>query len=663
MSHKQRKELRRRPGIEALEDRAVPATFGVPWQDAANLSLSFAPDGTPIASHTSSLFQTLNAQKPTDAWQRAILQAFQTWAVKSNINIGLTTDSGDPFGASGASQHDPRFGDIRIGAQPMAPDALSISVPNDPTLSSTWTGDVLINSNDSFGAGKLDLLSVLMHEAGHVFGLDDSHDPNSPMNAQYSGSQSLTAADISDLQGLYGVRAPDSHEGSSGNNSMGKASQISFPSSYNGATPLVVYGDVGAQTDVDFYALRPPSNYQGPLTVKLQSQGISLLTPHLTVLDSMGHVLGDARASSGKGDVVTVHLNQTNPNATYYLEVRGATSDVFGIGSYGLAATFDATNTASPSALDSVLRGPYQALTQDDISLLFTDPDQVLVNNRLHDGSEVRLAPTPGYAQNTHFQAVGSIASNSDVDLYRVQQPGTQNGQALVLTATVRGLSPNGTVPRITLLDGDQHPIPSRILANGDGSFTVQSVGLSSGGNNYLKVTPNGSSTASLGNYALDVSYGQAAANLATFAAGSLSPSAASQAYDFYVGESQLMQYVLTAGAGAPAGTSVQMTITDSHGVVVETLTASAGDTVSGPSLFLTPGAYTLRFTLFGNPGGSAPPTTYSLLGEGISDPIGPVTIDPTLTPIYTSPTTPGIFTYPNGTTTKATYLILPKMP
>src|SRR5690349_20819214 len=105
--------------LEPLEDRAVPATFGVPWDDPRHLTLSFAPDGTAIAGHTSTLFQTLNAQMPTAAWQRAVLQAFQTWAVHANINIGLVNDGGQPFGVAGATEHDPRFGDIRVGAQKM----------------------------------------------------------------------------------------------------------------------------------------------------------------------------------------------------------------------------------------------------------------------------------------------------------------------------------------------------------------------------------------------------------------------------------------------------------------------------------------------------------------------------------------------------------------
>jgi hypothetical protein len=639
----------------------VPATFGVPWHDASNLTLSFAPDGTAIAGHNSSLFQSMNAQKPTTVWERAVLQAFQSWAVNANINIGLVSDSGDPFGVSGQSQHDPRFGDIRVGAQPMAPDALSVSIPNDPTLSSTWTGDVLINSNDSFGGNDFDVFSVLLHEAGHVFGLGDSSDPSSPMDSQYTGAQKLTSMDVASLQALYGVRAPDSHEGSSGNNSMNKATQVQPPGSYTGATPLVVYGDVGSNQDVDFYAVKPPSNYNGPITFRLQSAGISLLTPHLTVLDANGNVLGDAQASSDFGDVVTVHLNQSSPNAIYYLQVRGATQDVFGIGSYGLAATFDAADTVAPSILDTVLRGPYQALNPNDLYALLTNPGQVLFNNGHQDGSAVQLAPTPGYALNTHFETVGSISTASDHDLYRVQPPNTQNGQTIVLTATVRALSPIGTTPRVTILDGSLNPVDSQILANDGGAFTVQATGIKSGGNYFLQVTPNGSSTGSVGNYALDAEFGSAAASLSTFASGGLSASTAQQSYDLYVGESQLMQFVLSADAGgASAGAAVQMTVIDSTGKVVFSLTASAGDTVSGPALFLTPGAFTVRFSLLGATDGGAPPVAFSLLGEGISDPIGPVAVDPTLTPVYTSPTTPGYFTYPDGTTTMSPFLFVP---
>ena len=44
--------------------------------------------------------------------------AFQTWAVQTNLNIGLVADGGQPLGTNGAVQGDARFGDIRVAAAP-----------------------------------------------------------------------------------------------------------------------------------------------------------------------------------------------------------------------------------------------------------------------------------------------------------------------------------------------------------------------------------------------------------------------------------------------------------------------------------------------------------------------------------------------------------------
>jgi hypothetical protein len=649
--------------MESLEGRAVPATFGVPWADPSRLTLSFAPDGTSIAAHTSSLFQTLDAQQPTVDWQKEILQAFQTWAVQSNLNIGLVSDGGQAFGTAGPAQHDPRFGDIRVGAQAMSPSALSISVPNDPTLSSSWGGDVLLNSNETFGSGGLDLYSVVLHEAGHVFGLGDSTDPASPLYDQYQDNQQLTPGDISALQALYGARSMDPHEGSNGNDTINNATQIQYPGSYTGSTPLVAYGDIGSNQDVDVFSVRPPSNYNGPVTFQLQSAGISLLTTKLTVMDAKGNVLGQAQASSDFGDTVTVHLDQSSSNATYYLKVEGATQDVFGIGSYGLAVTFDATNTISSSALESVLTGPYQNLGPNDINAIFLNPDGVLFNNQNSGDSTTQLSPLPGYAQNTHYQTTASLSSSSGVNTYRIASPSGSSGQGLVLTATVRAVDPNGVAPRVTILDNGQNVVGAQILANGNGVFTIQAANLRSGGDYFLQVSSDGS-TSGEGNYSLHAEFGSTAASLSTFASGSVSASAPQQSYNFYVAESQLFQFLLSAqGTGAPAGSAVQMTITDQSGNVVYSLTSDAGDTVSGNTLLLSPGAYTLSFTVLIPSGDPVPTLAYSLIGESISDPIGAVADDPTQTPAYPSPTGPGGFQYPNGTQTNSPYLIVPTTP
>jgi hypothetical protein len=199
----------------------------------------------------------------------------------------------------------------------------------------------------------------------------------------------------------------------------------------------------------------------------------------------------------------------------------------------------------------------------------------------------------------------------------------------------------------------------AQILANGAGVFTVQTTVVNSGGNYELQVSSDGSGDGE-GNYSLDAAFGSKAANLSTFASGNLAGSSSQQSYNFYVGESQLFQFLLTAGgAGAPAGSAVQMTIKDASGNVVYSLAADAGDSVSSNALLLTPGAYTLTFAALAPPGGTVPALSYSLTGESISDPIGAVVNDPTLQPIYTSPTTPGGFLYPNDVATMSPFLVV----
>jgi len=659
-AHRARGSRQRRLLLESLEERAVPAAFGIPWSDPGHITISFAPDGTRIAGHASMLFQTLGPRTAA-AWEGQILRAFQTWAAGAGISVSAVPDDGEAFGTPGQVQHDPRFGDIRVGAQPMASDALAISVPNDPSMTGTWTGDLLFNSADLFDAKHLDLFAVALHEAGHTFGLDESPDPKSPMFGSYADNTALTPGDVKAIQALYGTRRADLREGSSGNETISTASQLPIPGGYNGATPLVAFGDIGTSKDVDIYAIRPPlSNYQGPATIRLQSAGISLLAPHLTVLDARGNVLGDAQATGAFGDVVTVRLARVSPGQTYYLKVQGATSDVFGIGHYGLAVTFDGLSTTAGSRVDQVLRGDYQTLDPNEIDSLFRDPAHALFHDDHHSddatASATVLAPTPGFPRDSHYGIVASIADPADVDNYRVKTVSAPSGQLNVVTVKVRAIAPNGAAPKVAVFDSDGNPVSTTILANGDGLYTIQAVGFKSGGNLILRVAAAGN-PARVGNYGLDADFGGAAANPTTFATGTVSAAAPTRSAPLYIARSQLFQFLLAANApGTPAGVGVRMSIVDASGRTVFDLTAMAGDVVSGPSVLLTPGAYTVRYSAVAPKGVAIPAVSFQLSGRVISDPIGPTISDPTLNPVYTTPKKPGVYTYPTGDVSTIAY-------
>ena len=173
----------RKLDVEQLEVREVPALFGNPWPNANGITMSFAPDWTAIAGYSqdilgwgqpSQLFAKMAGAGTTAQWETEILRAFQTWAVNSNINIGLVPDGGSPFGPLSQAPNAGSSGDIRVGANLATPEVIAINQPYNP-LSGAWSGDLLYNTAKSFSignrTGSFDLFTTTLDEAGNIFGL------------------------------------------------------------------------------------------------------------------------------------------------------------------------------------------------------------------------------------------------------------------------------------------------------------------------------------------------------------------------------------------------------------------------------------------------------------------------------------------------------------
>ncbi|HEV3263091.1 MAG TPA: matrixin family metalloprotease [Gemmataceae bacterium] len=635
----------RRLMLELLEDRTVPAVFGVPWSNPSHLALSFAPDGTRIGGQTSSLFATLDAQEPTAAWQAIVLRALQTWADNTNLNIGVVPDGGQPFGTPSQGQDSPRFGNIRIGAVPLSPDVLAVSVPHDPYLSGGWSGDVILNSTTDFTQPQSDLYGVLLHEFGHVFGLGASTDPASVLyqDATWVTTQ-LAASDVAAIQALYGAPAPNrSH-----NHTLQSAAPIRYPSDdgipFTGTTPLLAFGDLAAAGQNDFFALQTLA-YTGPLTFRLQTAGISLLAPDLIVYDANGNILGQAQSTNVMGDMVAVHLDAVSPNTTYYVAVQAATSGLFAVGRYGVAVTLDAPLKMTPGQIAGMLRSAHGDSSGGDSS------------DDAGPGTIPALRTTPGYAANQHYETRGSL---SNVATYSFQSPLSPSGAPLVLTFAVSASGHSGALPQVQVLDANQQPLAAQVLVNSTGAYTIQVNGLAPSQTYYVKLTPPTSANGEDAGFSLVADFGQTSALLPVLAAGSLTTTALSPSTALYVALDQVFQFSLSAAdAGAPAGSAVELTITDANGNTAFTLTASSGQTVTGLPVLLTPGAYTVHLAILTT--GSAPGSlTFDLRGAPITDPIGPVLSNPALAPMYTYPGDPLTYYYPNGTVSASPYLFVP---
>ncbi|PWT74923.1 MAG: hypothetical protein C5B46_03320 [Proteobacteria bacterium] len=608
--------------LERLEDRCTPATWGNPWPDPGHLTLSFAPDGTQNGSGQSKLFQTLNALAPTQTWQTEILRAFQTWAVQANINIGVVADQGASLGSTGVIQGDSRFGDIRLAAFPYSSTSEAIASPFELDAG-TWSGDVQLNSTTSYtvaGQGTgYDLFSVALHEAGHVFGLDDNNNPASVMDASYLGSRSsLGTADIAALQAIYGMRTPDP----ANNEQMSTATKLSLLTNADGSLGATVNADVASLQDRDFYSFNTLLN-SGGVNVILRTGGISLLTPRVTVYDSSGQTVVSTTTADPLPGGFVIHLSNVRPLSTYYVAVQSGQQNVFGIGSYQLTVhELPLVNSLFGAVTATVTQG-----VNDTTTFL---SNTVALNTSFATAMSLQPQASSGGAASDYAYR-GAISSGSEGNYFKVQAPANLSSTS-VLTAMVWGLDSlanNGLDPRVRVFDAQQNPVAAEVLVNDHGSYTIQIHQPISQAMYYVEVVaanPKGSNDT--GKYFLGVDFTSRGIALQNFVAGSIPASGPTRA-TLNLTQNQLFHFVLTCNTPGYTGSAgVQMTIVNSSGAIVFALTAGNNEPVSG-NIILTPETYTVLFTATATTGGSPPQMNFVLQGSTPSNPIGPEPTDP----------------------------------
>ncbi|WP_020468678.1 matrixin family metalloprotease [Zavarzinella formosa] len=334
-----------------LEDRCTPATFGIPWGDAEQVTVSFVPDGTSVNGVGSNLFLMFQNEgiSATDG-KAIILRALHTWADQTPVKLFEANDMGYPIGVSGSSQGDGRFGDIRIAARAMDTSVLAVTEPPG-TTGDTRAGDIVLNSNILFsinGGNGYDLYSAMLQEAGHAFGIGNSNDPASPMYEQYSGIRTgLTNGDIANIQSLYGNpsstpnsdTAPD-HQGS--NNLLSSALSLITPQGHDSHSYYRVNGRLDLPLLGDWYQFQAaPANGQqqgvGMVTIRRLQTGGNL--PAIYLSDSSGRAIATELITSD-ADTATFQFF-TPADQNLYLQVAtNGLLDLASLGAYQIEVSF-----------------------------------------------------------------------------------------------------------------------------------------------------------------------------------------------------------------------------------------------------------------------------------------------------------------------------------
>lgn len=326
------------------------AVSGNEWPDARVVTISFEPDGTNLGGVYSNLFSTFDANPNLVGWQTEILRAAQTWAAATNINFVLVSDSGAGTGSGSYQQGSPTIGDIRIGGYNFGASPLAAASYPPPVNNFSVAGDIDFNtdyaSTYSLG-GSIDLFTVAVHEFGHALGLDHSTVSTSQMYQYYTTVKpSLTSDDLAGIRNIYSnnnARGVDNYDKPSNNNSFGDASNITAPLVRSKKWAIIEDLDVTTTSDVDFYKVKIPSWADSTLTVNVQSAGLSLLAPKVTLYaENQTTVLGTATGTSGS--TLSLSITGTSSGNWYYIKVEGATTtSAFGTGKYGLTLDVGAT--------------------------------------------------------------------------------------------------------------------------------------------------------------------------------------------------------------------------------------------------------------------------------------------------------------------------------
>ncbi len=348
---------------DRLEERSLMSVipnydyvlYGSSWANPSHITYSIAPDGVFWDHGTNNLSASFNAKFGTSGiWERQIALALATWESVANINIVPVADGPYALNTLGATQGDPRFGDIRVGGYAFPDTTTTLARTSfPPPNGSTAAGDVELNTALNFNIGSTyDLYSVVLHETGHSLGLNEAPNPAEVMALNYGGVRTgLQPGDIAGIQAIYGPRTLDSYQSQGIGVRSGDPIDVSakLATSNQAVISGVSLATIGS---TEYYSFVAPSYASGTLQVTAAAGNISMLSPQVSVYNASGTLLAHASNPSAWSDNVTATIPSVVPGQRYEVAVTGDTGTYFDAGAYQLVVSLPqstAPNSPAPS--------------------------------------------------------------------------------------------------------------------------------------------------------------------------------------------------------------------------------------------------------------------------------------------------------------------------